>query len=72
MPIESAKAQTLVTRLMAGEDLSDEEVDALADYLADQDVSEIPEIKEDSERGRHLRLALQFYGLLNELFPDQG
>ncbi|MBI4592004.1 hypothetical protein HY733_00975 [Candidatus Uhrbacteria bacterium] len=73
--LDSTQAQSLLARTRAGEDLSDEEIHALAVYLDQNtpDTPKRPEISADlAERGRHLRLALQYHELLDEVFPDRG
>ncbi|MBI4257016.1 hypothetical protein HY626_03110 [Candidatus Uhrbacteria bacterium] len=73
--INSTQAQSLLARFRAGGDLSDEEIDALAGYIDQNtpDTPKRPEISADlTERGRHLRLALQYHKLLDELFADRA
>ncbi len=73
--LDSAQAESLIARNKAGEDLSDEELGDLADYFA-RNTPETPDAPEDStdlaERGRHLRLALQYHELLDELFANRA
>ena len=72
--LDATQAESLVARFRAGEDLTDEEINALADYFA-RNTPETPDAPEDSadlaERGRHLRLALQYAELLDELYADR-
>lgn len=63
---DNEQANRLIARFREGEELSDEEIDALGDYLG-KDTPPVPDLSPDPERGRHLRLALRWHKLLNEV-----
>lgn len=69
--IDSDHAERLLEDFRAGVEFSDEDLDALTTYLTMNVIDDSDKAPDDPVRGRHLRLAIKWSRLLDEIYSNR-